>query len=354
MGRFRLFCGGGRDAAKIGCRPGSGHLMRVIRDLKPVELSGVVLTIGNFDGVHRGHQAILAAGRRRANEARVPLVVMTFDPHPLAVLIPTHVPAVLTPLPEKLRWLEDAGADVTVVVQSTPEFLGLTADEFIRDVIVSRFRPIAMVEGSSFGFGRRRQGDVHMLQAAGRSLGFDVEIAQPVRVALGGHQDAVISSSLVRQLLLAGTVEQAAVCLGRPYALIGTVVHGEGRGRTLGFPTANIRTDNQLIPADGVYAGQVVVDRRRYDAAASIGCKVTFDGENVLVEAHLLDFSGDLYDKTVRLELIDWVRGQKDFGSADVLRDHIATDVADIRATLAHHRANPLSHLHGMIRDPDT
>ena len=327
--------------------------MRIVRDLESVDLAGVVLTIGNFDGVHRGHQAILAAGRRRANEANVPLVVMTFEPHPLAVLIPTHVPSVLTPLPEKLHWLEDAGVDVAVVVRSTPEFLGLTAEAFIREVIVSKFQPVTMVEGASFGFGRRRQGDVQMLQTAGTSLGFKVEVVKPVRVALGGHQDAVISSSLIRQLLLAGTVEQAAVCLGRPYALIGTVVHGEGRGRTLGFATANIRTDNQLIPAEGVYAGQVVVDRRRHDAAVSIGCNATFDGEKVLVEAHLLDFYGDLYDHAIRLELIDWVRGQKDFGSADILREHIATDVADIRATLAHHRANPLSHLHGMIQDPD-
>ena len=328
--------------------------MRVIRDLKSVEFEGVVLTIGNFDGVHRGHQAILSAGRRLASQADTSLVVLTFDPHPLAVLTPTHIPRALTPLPEKLHWLEDAGVDVAVVVESTREFLSLTADAFIRDVIVSRFHPIAMVEGASFGFGRQRQGDVHMLQAAGPESGFKVDIVQPIRVALGGHQDAVISSSLVRQLLLAGTVEQAAVCLGRPYALIGTVVHGEGRGRALGFATANIRTDNQLIPAEGVYAGQVVVDSRRYDAAVSIGCNATFDGELVLVEAHLLDFHGDIYDRSVRLDLIDWVRGQKGFGSADALRAHIASDVADIRATLAHHRANPLSHLHGMILDPDS
>lgn len=333
--------------------PGPGYLMRVYRDLESVELARVVLTIGNFDGVHRGHQAILASGRRRANEAETALVVMTFDPHPLAVLIPSHDPAVLTPLPEKLRWLEEAGVDVAVVVRSTPAFLGLTADEFIRDVIVSRFRPIAMVEGASFGYGRRRQGDIHTLRSAGTANGFEVEIIQPVRIALGGHQDAVVSSSLVRQLLLAGTVEQAAVCLGRPYALIGNVVHGEARGRTLGFPTANIATDNQLVPAEGVYAGQVVVDGRRYDAAVSVGRKDTFDGQKVTVEAFLFDFEDDLYGRTVRLEFVDWIRGQQNFGSAEVLKRHIATDVADIRATLAHHRANPLSPLHGMIPDPD-
>ncbi len=327
--------------------------MRVVRGLSSAKLPGVVLTIGNFDGVHRGHQAILAAGRRRANAAGAALVAMTFDPHPLAVLTPTHVPACLTPLPEKLHWLDEARADVTVVVESKPEFLSLTPEAFIEEVIVARFKPAAMVEGASFGFGRRRQGDIQILKDAGAAKGFDVEVVQPVRVALGGHQDAVISSSLIRQLLLAGTVEQAAVCLSRPYALVGTVVHGEGRGRKLGFPTANLQTQGQLIPAEGVYAGQVVVDGRRYDSAVSIGCNATFDGEKVLVEAHLLDFSDDLYDKSIRLELIDWVRGQRDFPSADVLRERIATDVADIRATLAHHRANPLSHLHGMIRDPD-
>ena len=327
--------------------------MRVLHGLSSAKLAGVVLTIGNFDGVHRGHQAILAAGRRRADAARNQLVAMTFDPHPLAVLTPGHVPPTLTPLDEKLHRLADAGADVVVVVASTPELLGMSAEAFIREAIVERFRPAAMVEGASFGFGRQRQGDVYMLKAEGAGLGFEVQIVQPVRVALGGHQDAAISSSLVRQLLRSGSAEQAAVCMGRPYALIGTVVHGEGRGHQLGFPTANIQTTSQLIPAEGVYAGQIVVDRRRHDAAVSIGCNATFDGEMVLIEAYVLDFTGDLYGRSVRLELADWIRGQRDFGSADALRERNAADVADVRATLANHRANPLSHLNGMIPDPD-
>ena len=327
--------------------------MRVLHGLSSAKLAGVVLTIGNFDGVHRGHQAILAAGRRRADAARSQLVAMTFDPHPLAVLTPAHVPPTLTPLDEKLHWLADAGANLAVVVASTPELLGMSAEEFVREVIVERFRPAAMVEGVSFGFGRKRQGDVYMLKVEGDRLGFEVQIVQPVRAALGGHQDAVISSSLIRQLLRSGSAEQAAVCLGRPYALIGTVVHGEGRGHQLGFPTANIQTTSQLIPAEGVYAGQIVVDRRRHDAAVSIGCNATFDGEQVMIEAYVLDFTGDLYGRSVRLELADWIRGQRDFGSADALRERIAADVADVRATLANHRANPLSHLNGMIPDPD-
>ncbi|HSW47327.1 MAG TPA: riboflavin biosynthesis protein RibF [Phycisphaerae bacterium] len=328
--------------------------MRVVHGLESVRLSGVVLTIGNFDGVHRGHQAILCAGRRRADDARAQLAAMIFDPHPLAILTPGHVPPTLMPLDEKLRRLGEAGADVVVVARSNPELLGMTARQFIDDVIVDRFRPAAVVEGSSFGFGRRRQGDVYLLKTVGERLGFAVEIVQPVRVALGGHQDAVISSSLVRQLLLSGSAEQAAVCMGRPYALLGTVVQGEQRGRQLGFPTANIQTDGQLIPGDGVYAGQVIAEGRRHDAAISIGCNVTFDGEKVLIEAHLLDFDGDLYARPIRLEVIDWIRDQQDFGSAETLKKHLARDVADVRATLANHRANPLSHLHGMIPDQDS
>jgi len=327
--------------------------MRVIHDLDSVDMASVVLTVGNFDGVHRGHQAILCAGHRRANKARGPLVVVTFDPHPLAVLTPGHIPPTLSPLEEKLHWLSESGVDTTVVAESRIDLLSMSAEEFVEKIIVQRFKPIAVVEGASFGFGRRRQGDVHMLKAEGGRLGFDVEIVQPIRTALGGHQDAVISRSLVRQLLWSGSAEQAAVCLGRPDSLLGGVVRGQGRGRQLGFPTANVQAGGQLIPAEGVYAGQVVVAGRRYDAAVSIGCNATFDGEKVMIESHLLDFDGTIYDQAVRLELVDWIRGQQDFGSPEALREQIARDVADTRATLANHRANPLSHLYRMIPDPD-
>jgi len=305
--------------------------MRVIDGLESVELAGVVLTIGNFDGVHRGHQAILAAGRRRADAASAELVVMTFDPHPLAILTPEHVPPALTPRDEKLRWLQRCGADVVVVAQSRPELLQITAEEFITEMIVARFHPRAVIEGESFGFGRHRQGHVETLRAVGAEHGFETELVEPIRVALGGHANAVISSSLVRQLAASGTVHQAAVCLGRPYCLSGRIIHGAGRGRSLGFPTANVLPGPQLIPGEGVYAGRAEIDNQPFAAAISIGRNHTFDGSDVSVEAHLLDFDGQPAARPIRLEFIEWIREQRKFDSADALRRQIGRDVARTR-----------------------
>ncbi|NLX22987.1 MAG: bifunctional riboflavin kinase/FAD synthetase [Phycisphaerae bacterium] len=308
--------------------------MQVIQAWESLQLSDVVLSIGNFDGVHRGHQTILAAGRRRADEGRTQLVAMTFDPHPLSVLTPDHVPPVLTPLPEKLHWLRHAGVDIAVVVRSRPEFLAMSAEEFITFVIMAKYQPIAVVEGASFGFGHKREGTVQTLVAAGCRNSFDVEIVEPVRVGLGGHPDTVISSSLIRQLLRSGTVDQAALCLGRPYSLLGTVEHGAGRGRELGFPTANIRLGRQLMPAEGVYAGLAESGTHRMRTAVSIGRTPTFEGSNLTIEAHLLDYEGDLYGEPIRLELIEWLRPQEHFRTIDALREQIALDVAQTRELL--------------------
>ena len=323
----------------------------------------MVLTIGNFDGVHRGHRALLDEGMTLARAAGAQLAVMTFEPHPAAVLSPDRVPARLTPLHEKLRLLAAAGAGVVVVVESRPEFFAISADDFIREVIVRRFHPVAMVEGDEFRFGRHRQGDVEMLRAAGRQHGFEVHTVEPVRAGLGGHPDTVISSSLVRHLLGSGNVDRAAACLGRPYGLFGTVRRGAGRGRTLGFPTANLAVEDQLVPAEGVFAGLAHLGARsasegerggggegetegRRDggterggaplpAAISIGRTPTFAGHELLVEAHLLDFQGDLYDRSLRVDFLDWIRGQQKFASVDALKEQIAQDVARVRETTA-------------------
>ncbi|MGQ9649429.1 MAG: bifunctional riboflavin kinase/FAD synthetase [Phycisphaerae bacterium] len=300
-------------------------------------MSGAVLCIGNFDGVHRGHQAILQAGRQKARAVGTELVAITFDPHPLAVLTPERMPAVLTPLPEKLRQLERAGADVTVVADSSVAFLQLSAADFIEDVIVRRFRPTAIVEGRSFGFGRHRQGDVETLRAAGWQYGFEVQIVEPVRIALGGHPDAVISSSLVRQLLTAGPVDQAAICLGRPYALLGTVIHGGGRGAGMGFPTANVDPGDQLVPAEGVYAGFAELAGRRHQAAISIGRTPTFDEHRLVVEAHLLDFGENTYGQTLRLEFLAWLRSQVRYETVNDLCRQIAKDVEQTRTICRQH-----------------
>ncbi len=318
--------------------------------LDSARFTGVVLTIGNFDGVHLGHRTILEAGRRRADAAGTQLVAMTFEPHPATVLTPDRVPAILTPLEEKIRWLGRGGlADAVVVVASTPEFFGLSAEAFIDDVIVGRFHPIALVEGEAFRFGQHRAGDVDMLRAAGRERGFDVEIVPPVRAPLGGQPDTVVSSSLIRHLLRSGNVDHAAVCLGRPYTLVGRVITGAGRGKPLGFPTANLAVEPQLVPAEGVYAGRACVVTTHppapvgdavavesvapspVAAAVSIGRNPTFDGSSLAVEAHLLDWQGDLYDQTIRIEFLAWLRPQRKFDSPEQLRAQIESDIARIR-----------------------
>jgi len=317
--------------------------MQVLRSWESVQLAGVILTIGNFDGVHRGHQAILAAGRRRADAASCPLVAMTFDPHPLAVLTPDHVPPMLTPTDEKLRLFQQAGVDIAVLVTATPDFLQMAPATFMERVIVARFAPRAIVEGASFRFGHGRQGDVATLrQAAGRG-GFEVEVVEPVRIALGGHPDAVISSSLIRQLLANGTVDQAALCLGRPYALIGCVAHGAGRGHSLGFPTANVQVTGQLTPAEGVYAGVGVLEAGRFAAAVSIGRNATFREQELAVEAHLLGFEGDLYDRPIRLELLDWIRPHRQFAAPEKLGCQIRADLDAVRQAVADREPDPPS-----------
>lgn len=368
------------------------HDMRVIHGIEEARFAGVVLIIGNFDGVHRGHLALLEHGVELARRAGGELVIMTFEPHPAAILTPDRVPATLTPLDEKLCLLERAGASAAVVVRSEPGFFSISAEDFIREIIVGRFHPRACVEGENFRFGRHRQGDEAMLMSAGARHGFDVYVVPPVRAALGGHPDTVISSSLVRHLLASGNVDRAALCLGRPYALLGTVRHGLGRGRTLGFPTANVATEGQLVPAEGVYAGRAFVNVRGrqveargdrgsgfgvqgsgfrvqgsgnpqqregergstedagaaartdrepgvgmdgpFAAAVSIGRTPTFAENELLIEAHLLDFDGDLYGQTMRLELVDWIRDQRRFESVEALKAQIHEDLEAVRAAI--------------------
>lgn len=308
--------------------------MQVLQGIEGARFSRSVLTIGNFDGVHRGHQALLSRGREISRLSGAPLVVMTFEPHPAVILTPDRVPPTLTPLHEKLRLLQQAGASATVLVESRLEFFQASAEEFIRDII-ARFRPHAMVEGESFRFGRHRQGDIQMLRTAGSANGFEVHTVEPVRVDLGGHPDTVISSSLIRHLISSGNVDRAALCLGRPYALFGRVLRGAGRGRTLGFPTANLSVEDQLVPPEGVYAGLACVGARSkqltFPAAISIGRTPTFAAQDVVIEAHLLDFHGDLYDQPLRLEFLDWIREQQRFSSAEALREQIERDVARVR-----------------------
>lgn len=298
-----------------------------------------VLTIGTFDGVHAGHAALLARARQLAEVRDALVVAMAFDPHPLAALRPDQAPARLTSFPQRERLLLAAGAHRVVRLEPTPEFLALTAEAFI-DGICRDWNPLAFVEGPDFRFGKGRGGDVESLLARGRQSGFDVEVVPPVAVALSDHTIAPASSTLARWLITNGRIADAAIVLGRPYELEGIVERGDRRGRTIGFPTANLRTDC-LAPADGVYAGEASLeDGRTFAAAVSVGTKPTFGAGGRAVEALLLDApsEGDAvvglpeYGWKVRLRFTAWVREQVRFHSVEALVEQMHRDCARIRA----------------------
>jgi len=294
-------------------------------------LRGGVLTIGNFDGVHRGHQLILHVARELANARGLNLVAMTFDPPPDLVLRPGDAPKRLTPHEAKCRLLREHGADAVVTVRPEPGLLALSPDEFIRQALLDRFAPRHIVEGDDFRFGRNRAGDVRALRQAGGSAGFEVHVVEPVVQDLP-EGAARVSSSLIRRLVGEGRIEEANRCLGRPFTLVGPVVAGQGRGRLLEFPTANLDPGEQVCPPDGVYAGRADVDGGRYPAAVSIGNKPTFGpAEETSVEAFLLDAEGDFYDEKMELAFLRRLRDQRRFASPGELREQIVRDVAQVR-----------------------
>ncbi|MCK4660033.1 MAG: bifunctional riboflavin kinase/FAD synthetase [Phycisphaerae bacterium] len=314
--------------------------MRVIRgqDFDHLELEVSALTIGNFDGVHCGHRQIIAQAGLFAANLNAPVAVLTFEPHPLSVVDPRRSPPRLTLPDEKIAQLNCAGADVVVMAESRPALLNLTPEEFIERIVVPRFHPTHIVEGASFGFGRGRQGTTDLLRQLGRKHDFEVFVVEPVRLQVEKNHTVLVSSSLIRKLLLEGRVHRAELCLGRPYTLVGTVCHGAGRGMELGFPTANLRCTGQLVPGVGVYVGEAHMEGQTHLAAISIGATPTFGGGSVHVEAHLVDFSGDLYGRAIRLDFHRPLRSQTEFASKDELIQQITADVAQARRFHAERR----------------
>lgn len=307
---------------------------------------GCVLTIGNFDGVHVGHQRILAAAKEAAVQRKTQLLVMTFEPHPLAVLRPEKAPGVLTPLALKERLLTELGADCILVVESTSELLSLSAEGFVRRFLVENIRPSLVVEGESFNFGSGRSGGITTLQGLGAENGFDVSVVTAKEVELSAGRTVEVSSTIVRSLLTNGDVADAAVSLGRPYRLMERIIAGRGKGRRLGFPTANMKLPGQVIPAEGVYAGfvevsdtpdQLLAAKAKSPAAISIGTSATFGNKNpLLIEAHLLTGGvGRLYDKWLAMDFVKRIRTQKKFKSESELSAQIAKDCKKVRTFLA-------------------
>lgn len=300
-------------------------------DELPDTSAACVMAIGNFDGVHCGHQEILRRGKARADEAHLGFAVMTFDPHPLSIVAPTRAPEPLIRIDEKLKQFEKFGVSTAIVARSEPGLLSLTPQQFIVDVVVPKFAPTHFVEGRTFGFGKDRKGNVEVLADLGTRHGFAVEVVEPVQVRGPEGGKLAVSSSAIRGWLREGKVHLAAAGLGRPYALVGQVGRGDARGKTLGFPTANLIHLAQLIPAEGVYAGMAEVEGQRLTAAISVGKKPTFDEAELTVEAFLLDFDEAVYDQEITLSFIGWVRQQRKFDSAKDLQTQISDDVRQVQ-----------------------
>ena len=289
--------------------------------------AGTVVSVGNFDGVHRGHGRILDLARSLRGTAGV--AVVTFEPHPLTVLRPDRAPPRLTPLPLKRDALAAAGVDHLVVLPPSPEVLGLSAETFWQ-ILRDDVRPAHLVEGQTFIFGNGRGGTMDRLRAWAVGTGVRVHTADPVTVALLDMHVPPVSSTLVRWLLLHGRARDAAIAIGRPYALRGVVVKGFQRGRTIGVPTANLDCGEQLLPAEGVYVGRSTIDGVTYPAAVSIGRLPTFGDDRLQFESHLVGYAGDLYGRTIDLELLDWVRDQRRYADVDALTAQLAVDIAHV------------------------
>jgi riboflavin kinase/FMN adenylyltransferase len=296
-------------------------------------MSGSTVTIGVFDGVHRGHRSLIARAREVADESGTRLLAVTFDPHPLAVVGPRRAPTSLATLAHRRELLLDAGADDVDVLAFDEATSLIEPEDFVRDLLVERWQAAAVVVGADFRFGHRARGGVDLLAEQGAGLGFEA-----VAVPLAGTTATRWSSTLVRQLVIDGEMRAAAEVLARPYRLDGVVVHGDHRGRGLGYPTANLAwTGTPTIPADGVYATWLSVGDQRWPSATSVGTNPQFDGQERRVEAYVLDRDDlDLYDADVTLEFVDRIRGQQVFPDVDGLISRMARDVAEARSTLAH------------------
>jgi len=285
------------------------------------------LAIGNFDGVHRGHLALLAEVRRQAAAVGGPAVALTFDPHPLQLLRPEQFQPVLTTVPDRAALLQANGADQVVILRTTPELLQLTPEEFFSRVVRDQLAARAMVEGINFGFGRNRAGDVETLRRLCAGAGLALAVVPPLKTANG----VTISSSRVRTALVGGDVREAAALLGRPYRLHGTVATGQRRGHQLGFPTANLEGATSLVPGDGVYAVRVHHQGTLWPGAANVGPNPTFGEQGRKVEVHLIGFRGDLYGQRLAADFIDRLRDTRAFDGVAQLVEQLRLDVERAR-----------------------
>ncbi|HEY3309833.1 MAG TPA: bifunctional riboflavin kinase/FAD synthetase [Desulfuromonadaceae bacterium] len=325
--------------------------MRILRtpEILNQNLSASVITIGNFDGVHRGHIEIFRHLKLQSERLGFPSVVVTFEPHPMAVLAPETAPALITTSEQKAALIAEAGIDYLAVIDFTPEFSQVTAESFVREILYKALGMRHIIIGPDYAFGKNRQGSFETLVRLGAENGFTLEDLDPV-----GEGGMIFSSSLARRFISSGDMQAAAAILGRYHVISGQVVHGRQIGAKLGFPTANIVTRNELIPPDGVYAVMVAVDDSLLQGACSIGTNPTFgDGERT-IEVFLLDYSGQLYELDIAICFVQRLREVRKFSNIGAIIQAIERDVAKARLILAAANQGMIKPLLNLVTPPDS
>jgi len=313
--------------------------LEIIRGLDSLkkDYPNAVLTIGNYDGMHIGHQKILSMVTKRAGEMKGTSMVMTFDPHPMKVLAPERNVKLLTTPGEKEKLIESMGIDVLLYINFTKEFSRMLPEDFIGNILVEKIRVKEIIVGTNYTFGKNKKGTVDLLRLRGEKYGFSVRAVRNAEV-----NGQVVSSSSIRSLLQKGAVCEVSKFLGRVYSIEGTVIKGKGRGqKILHIPTANITTPVEIAPKEGVYAVRVGLGDTAYDGVANIGKNPTFGNSQVSYEVHLLDFSGDLLGENIRIYFIDRIRSEKTFPNVTSLENQIKDDISLARQILGTKREGP-------------
>jgi riboflavin kinase/FMN adenylyltransferase len=284
---------------------------------------GTIVTIGTFDGIHLGHQKVLERVVKEADGENLPSLVISFDPHPLRVLRPSEAPELLSTVDEKLDLLSHYAVDYVEIIPFTHEFSRISAEEFVREILLKRYHMRKLVIGFDHGFGRGREGSLPMLQSQAGEMGFNLVIVEPFEV-----EGEKVSSSRIRKYISNSDFDYATRVLGRPYSMITRAIKGDGRGTSLGFPTANLNIQDQhkLIPPDGVYAVRVTVKGESRHGMMHQGKRPTFPGAKPSIEVHILDFDGDLLDEELKIEYISWIRAIEHFEGATQLKEQLLKD----------------------------
>jgi riboflavin kinase/FMN adenylyltransferase len=311
--------------------------MRILRGLAsyPPDLRPCVAALGAFDGIHLAHAKLITTAVERGRALGLPSVVCTFDPHPASVLWPERAPLPIATLDDNLGRMGGLGADAALVIPFTLEFSRMEAEAFVRDVLTGTLGAKEIVVGFNHTFGHDARGTAALLTELGPQHGFAARVLPPLRL-----RGQTVSSGAIRALLHEGGAAHAAELLGHPYAITGAVLRGAGRGRTLGFPTANLRPDRPLALAPGVYVARASWDGGAADAVVNVGYRPTFGENQYWVEAYLLDFSGDLYDRRLGLEFLDRIRPEMKFSGVDALKRQVAADIEAARARRGGHAAS--------------